>query len=63
MEQYTNKYVTEEIPFTFSSHEKVLMAYSCRSLPLLPCGFGTLDELFEILTLVQTGKISKVLII
>ena len=63
MEQVTSPHVTTEIPFYFFFTRKTLMAYSAEAYLYFPGGFGTLDELFEILTLVQTGKISKLPII
>lgn len=62
-EQKTNPYVTEEIPFYFFFTRKTLMAFSAEAYLYFPGGYGTLDELFEILTLVQTGKIARVPIV
>lgn len=62
-EQFTNAYVTDEIPFYFFFTRKVTMTYSAEAYIYFPGGFGTMDELFEILTLVQTGKIAKVPVI
>jgi uncharacterized protein (TIGR00730 family) len=63
MEQTTNQYVSEEIPFYYFFTRKTLMAYSAEAYLYFPGGYGTLDELFEILTLVQTGKIARVPIV
>lgn len=62
-EQTTNPYVTQSLPFYFFFSRKVAMAYGAEAYIYFAGGFGTMDELFEILTLVQTHKIQKVPII
>jgi len=62
-EQKTNKYVTDVIPFYFFFTRKVSMSYTTEACVFFPGGFGTFDELFEIITLVQTKKIEPVPII
>ncbi len=62
-EQKTNKYVTEEIPFYFFFTRQVAMSYATEVCVFCPGGFGTLDELFEMLTLQQTGKIGRIPVI
>lgn len=62
-EQTTNKYVKEVIPFYFFFTRKVAMSYTAKACIFFPGGFGTWDELFEILTLRQTNKIDKIPII
>jgi hypothetical protein len=59
-EQSTNKYVNEEIPFYFFFTRKVSMSYTTETCIFCPGGFGTFDELFEMITLKQTGKIRNV---
>eukprot|EP00929_Paragymnodinium_shiwhaense_P104515 TRINITY_DN68_c0_g1_i3.p1 TRINITY_DN68_c0_g1~~TRINITY_DN68_c0_g1_i3.p1 ORF type:complete len:589 (+),score=172.45 TRINITY_DN68_c0_g1_i3:71-1837(+) len=56
-----NPYVTPELGFEFHYFftRKFWMAYKCMGLVVAPGGYGTCDELFEILTLIQTGKIPK----
>ncbi|MDE2031146.1 MAG: TIGR00730 family Rossman fold protein [Patescibacteria group bacterium] len=62
-EQKTNEYVTEVIPFYFFFARQVSMSYTTEVCIFCPGGFGTFDELFEMLTLQQTGKIGKIPVI
>jgi uncharacterized protein (TIGR00730 family) len=62
-EQITNPYLSKEINFQYFFTRKVSLTYAAEAYVYFPGGFGTLDELFEILTLVQTNKIDCVPII
>lgn len=62
-EQVTNKFLNSHLDFEYFFVRKVLLSFSAEAYIYFPGGFGTLDELFEILTLVQTDKINKVPII
>ena len=61
MEPPTNPYITRELGFEFHYFfmRKFWFVYPAKALVVFPGGFGTLDELFELLTLVQTGKMGK----
>ncbi len=60
-EQEPNPYITPELNFEFHYFfmRKLWFAYLAKALVVFPGGFGTLDELFEILTLAQTEKLAK----
>ncbi|MBT4491584.1 MAG: TIGR00730 family Rossman fold protein [Rhodospirillaceae bacterium] len=60
-EQFANPYVTRNLAFEFHYFftRKFWFAYLAKAIIAMPGGVGTLDELFETLTLMQTGKIRK----
>ena len=61
MEATANRYITRELSFEFHYFfmRKFWFVYLAKALVVFPGGFGTLDELFELLTLTQTGKLGK----
>jgi uncharacterized protein (TIGR00730 family) len=60
-EQGANPYITDGLHFEFHYFfmRKFWLAYLAKALVIFPGGFGTLDEMFEILTLMQTEKLAK----
>ena len=60
-EQMPNPYITPALNFEFHYFfmRKYWFAYLAKALVVFPGGFGTCDELFELLTLAQTGKLAK----
>jgi uncharacterized protein (TIGR00730 family) len=60
-EQLPNAYITPELSFEFNYFfmRKFWFAYLAKALVVFPGGFGTMDELFELLTLTQTQKLQK----
>ncbi len=61
MEQYPNEHQSKELSFEFHYFfiRKFWFVYLAKALIIFPGGFGTMDELFEILTLIQTHKTKK----
>ena len=60
-EQVPNRYGTPDLSFNFHyfAIRKMHFLMRARALVVFPGGFGTLDELFEVLTLVQTGRMAR----
>lgn len=61
-EQFPNPYITPELSlqFRYFALRKMHFLLRARALVVFPGGFGTLDELFETLTLIQTGKSARI---
>ena len=61
-EQAPNTYVTPELSFNFHyfATRKVHFLLRARAVAIFPGGFGTLDEFFETLTLIQTGRMERI---
>jgi len=62
-EQFPNAYISKELNFEFNYFfiRKFWFTYLAKAIVVFPGGFGTFDEFFEIITLIQTEKTSKVL--
>ncbi|HSC52882.1 MAG TPA: TIGR00730 family Rossman fold protein [Phnomibacter sp.] len=58
-EQSLNPYVDKQVEFEYFFTRKVILRKNSVAYVLMPGGFGTMDEIFEVLTLIQTGKLPK----
>lgn len=59
-EQVLNNYLSSHIDFYYFFSRKVCLSYSAEAFIFFPGGFGTLDEFFEVITLIQTRKIPNI---
>jgi uncharacterized protein (TIGR00730 family) len=61
-EQAPNRYVTPDLCFNFHyfATRKIHLVLRSRAVAIFPGGFGTLDEFFEVLTLIQTGRMARI---
>jgi len=62
-ERTTNAYSTQAIKFSYFFSRKVMLTFAAETFVFFPGGFGTFDELFSIMTLIQTEKIPRVPIV
>lgn len=62
-EQGSNPYLTEEYTFNYFFTRRVMLSFASEVYIFFPGGYGTLDEFFEIVTLVQTRKIKRIPIV
>lgn len=64
-EQFNNQYIDQDkvLNYNYFFIRKVMFVKYAQAFVVMPGGFGTLDELFEVLTLIQTNKITKVPVI
>src|SRR5262245_38382260 len=58
-EQYANPYLDREIDFRYFFVRKTMFVKYARAFVVFPGGYGSMDELFEALTLIQTGKVKN----
>jgi hypothetical protein len=60
-EQYPNPYISDRLSFEFHYFfmRKLWFAYLAKAIVVLPGGFGTMDEMMEVLTLIQTKKVDR----
>ena len=58
-EQKSNPYTTKAMTFNYFFSRKFMLVKYSRACVVFPGGFGTLDEMFEVLTLTQTGKLNN----